>query len=174
MSRNLGALKITFVKRNKKWWREGNPAGAHLSFAKWGWGTQEKCCFWPKTKIQSHQQDIQPTTMNPNQSDKENNPSNKPHRVLHDPHAPRAKKPGQASAAPNPCNRAPTMRELQEDNGEQFLSKHFHDNKARTKETPEHPLNDRCKCEMCSRNPQDNQVQVTNRKTIAEDPQVSI
>ena len=46
--------------------------------------------------------------MNPNQPDKENNPNDKPCRVLHNPHAPRAKKPRQANAAPNPCNGAPT------------------------------------------------------------------
>ena len=42
--------------------------------------------------------------MNPNQPDDENNPNNKPCRVLHNPCAPRAKKPRQAM--PNPHNRA--------------------------------------------------------------------
>ena len=72
-----------------------------------GGALRKNIIFWPTTKIRSYQQDIQPKTMSPNQPDKENNPNDKPRRVLHNPYAPRAKKPRQASAVPNPYNRAP-------------------------------------------------------------------
>ena len=62
--RTLSAFGNTLVIGNQNQWKVGKLTGTHLPFAKWGCGTQEKHQFWPTTKIQSHQQDTQLTTMN--------------------------------------------------------------------------------------------------------------
>ena len=79
-----------------------------------------------------------------------------------------------ALSAGYPAKPFPIVRELQKDNGEQFLSKYFHDNNGRAKEILEHPLNNSCQCKICSRNPLYIQMQVPHEEETAGDAQAAV